>query len=708
MESKDSSEDNGGPQESSLDAPQGSNTKTEETDVGNVQDGITENVPEEKKEENPSEQGKRKRTEDENSPPEKRSKSDIEEDGEDQDEEEDKENGEDKEEGVIEEEEEEKGENKEEEETKDLEENIESEDMGQDDSESIQNKEGTDSNDAAKSDKMEENEESARVKESESTDSSNVKKSTEEETEEKSEKMEEESEELETIERDREKRESKERSGENDSVESLESESLKSSKDSLEDEKASEGPEESSSVKSEDSEKENRRADADTPIDLTTKSGLPNGNGGSDVIMLSDSEEELMNGVVNGDILDLDECEIRKRRKIVKRLQAELRNEEAKLILLRKMRQSQVSSPSIPEKPKQQHAQPPPLVRPGQQPSQARPAHSQPPQLVRNTNQTPSRSHQQGPPPLVNMRGQNLSNGNSLSQQMRYQGMQGQSGSRGMYGSNSQSSQNNNAQVDTQTPAQRQAAAKMALRKQLEKTLLQIPPPKPPPPEMNFVPSLSSTDFIYLLGLEEAVNYIIDANLISKGQKNPDEKMVCNPFTCVQCNTDFTPVWKREKAGSKNVICEHCVTTNQKKALKQEHTNRLKSAFVKALQQEQEIERMQAQEKTSGPSHGSSSPANNSSSSSSSNSAMNIPSNSASFKATSEAIRQHQNFLQAHQAVTAHQAALRMGQPLGLAPFGAPGPFPYQIPFGGAKASDLNSLQRKYLLDMIPPNRWSK
>lgn len=707
MESKDSSEDNGGPQESSLDAPQGSNTKTEETDVGNVQDGITENVPEEKKEENPSEQGKRKRTEDENSPPEKRSKSDIEEDGEDQDEEEDKENGEDKEEGVIEEEEEEKGENKEEEETKDLEENIESEDMGQDDSESIQNKEGTDSNDAAKSDKMEENEESARVKESESTDSSNVKKSTEEETEEKSEKMEEESEELETIERDREKRESKERSGENDSVESLESESLKSSKDSLEDEKASEGPEESSSVKSEDSEKENRRADADTPIDLTTKSGLSNGNGASDVIMLSDSEEELMNGVVNGDILDLDECEIRKRRKIVKRLQAELRNEEAKLILLRKMRQSQVSSPSIPEKPKQQHAQPPPLVRPGQQPSQARPAHSQPPQLVRNTNQTPSRSHQQGPPPLVNMRGQNLSNGNSLSQQMRYQGMQGQSGSRGMYGSNSQSSQNNNAQVDTQTPAQRQAAAKMALRKQLEKTLLQIPPPKPPPPEMNFVPSLSSTDFIYLLGLEEAVNYIIDANLISKGQKNPDEKMVCNPFTCVQCNTDFTPVWKREKAGSKNVICEHCVTTNQKKALKQEHTNRLKSAFVKALQQEQEIERMQAQEKTSGPSHGSSSPANNSSSSSS-NSAMNIPSNSASFKATSDAIRQHQNFLQAHQAVTAHQAALRMGQPLGLAPFGAPGPFPYQIPFGGAKASDLNSLQRKYLLDMIPPNRWSK
>lgn len=38
------------------------------------------------------------------------------------------------------------------------------------------------------------------------------------------------------------------------------------------------------------------------------------------------------------------------------------------------------------------------------------------------------------------------------------------------------------------------------------------------------------------------------------------------------------------------VLCESCVTNNVKKALKAEHTNRLKTAFVKALQQEQEIE----------------------------------------------------------------------------------------------------------------------
>lgn len=43
------------------------------------------------------------------------------------------------------------------------------------------------------------------------------------------------------------------------------------------------------------------------------------------------------------------------------------------------------------------------------------------------------------------------------------------------------------------------------------------------------------------------------------------------------------------------MICEQCVTNNVKKALKAEHTNRLKTAFVKALQQEQEIEQRLAQ-----------------------------------------------------------------------------------------------------------------
>merc|ERR1719495_2361574 len=138
---------------------------------------------------------------------------------------------------------------------------------------------------------------------------------------------------------------------------------------------------------------------------------------------------------------------------------------------------------------------------------------------------------------------------------------------------------------DAQTIQQRQAAAKLALRKQLEKTLLQIPPPKPPPPEMHFIPNPANTEFIYLTGLEECVNRILNQD----SQTSP----MPTPFTCSQCRTDFTPTWKWDKAAKGKevrVICEQCVTSNVKKALKAEHTNRLKAAFVKALQQEQELE----------------------------------------------------------------------------------------------------------------------
>merc|ERR1719510_714341 len=138
---------------------------------------------------------------------------------------------------------------------------------------------------------------------------------------------------------------------------------------------------------------------------------------------------------------------------------------------------------------------------------------------------------------------------------------------------------------DSQTQQQRQAAAKLALRKQLEKTLLQIPPPKPPPPEMHFIPNPANTEFIYLCGLEECVNRILNLDAVTPPMPKP--------FVCSQCGTDFTPTWKWDKAAKGKevrVICEQCVTTNVKKALKAEHTNRLKAAFVKALQQEQELE----------------------------------------------------------------------------------------------------------------------
>lgn len=74
--------------------------------------------------------------------------------------------------------------------------------------------------------------------------------------------------------------------------------------------------------------------------------------------------------------------------------------------------------------------------------------------------------------------------------------------------------------------ANSQAAAKLALRKQLEKTLLEIPPPKPPAPLLHFLPSAANSEFIYMVGLEEVVQSVIDSQ--GEGRR-----------VCVCCRTEL-------------------------------------------------------------------------------------------------------------------------------------------------------------------------
>ena len=57
---------------------------------------------------------------------------------------------------------------------------------------------------------------------------------------------------------------------------------------------------------------------------------------------------------------------------------------------------------------------------------------------------------------------------------------------------------------------------------------------------MHFIPNPANTEFIYLTGLEECVNRIL--NLDATTPPMP------KPFTCSQCHTDFTPTWKWDKA----------------------------------------------------------------------------------------------------------------------------------------------------------------
>ncbi|CAJ1060247.1 GATA zinc finger domain containing 2Ab [Xyrichtys novacula] len=385
----------------------------------------------------------------------------------------------------------------------------------------------------------------------------------------------------------------------------------------------------------------------DEPVDMSTsKSDIKKEQqppSPDDVIVLSDNEPSspLMNGhcFTKTDTDKLMKSSPEERERIIKQLKEELRLQEAKLVLLKKLRQSQIQKESTVQKSTNSVATPPPLVRgsitSSKGPLQV-PGRSSgtviPPPLVRGGQHVPSKHNSQivmpplvrgaqpiamtpqqiaslrqqqqqhsgsGPPPLLLAPRASVPNVQVQGQRIIQQGLirvANVANSNVMVNipqasptSLKSSSVSPNSSVND-SPASRQAAAKLALRKQLEKTLLEIPPPKPPAPEFNFLPSAANNEFIYLLGLEEVVQKLLEMH--GRGNLGPAAAMASSipkePYTCAQCKTDFTSRWRKEKAGT--ILCDQCMSSNQKKALKAEHTNRLKAAFVKALQQEQEIE----------------------------------------------------------------------------------------------------------------------
>lgn len=145
--------------------------------------------------------------------------------------------------------------------------------------------------------------------------------------------------------------------------------------------------------------------------------------------------------------------------------------------------------------------------------------------------------------------------------------------------------------VSADVQASKHSAAKAALRRQLEQTLLQIPPPRPPSADWRVIPNVNSMDFMMLVGLDEIVDMILEGDGKPTLKNILTDMLPKNPIICDQCGMDFSPLWK-QKGFEKphDILCEKCSLTNTKKDLKAEHTSRLKSAFLKALKQEQEIE----------------------------------------------------------------------------------------------------------------------
>lgn len=367
----------------------------------------------------------------------------------------------------------------------------------------------------------------------------------------------------------------------------------------------------------------------DEPVDMSTsKSDIKSERqppSPDDVILLSDNEPSspLTNGhcFSKTDTDKLMRSSPEERERIIKTLQEELRLQEAKLVLLKKLRQSQIQKESVQKVIGRSSGTviPPPLVRGGQHMPSKHTSQIVMPPLVRGAQPiavTPQQiaslrlqQHQHsgsGPPPLLLAPRASVPNVQIQGQRIIQQGLIRvanvansnlmvnipQASPTSLKGSSVSPNSNIN-----DSPASRQAAAKLALRKQLEKTLLEIPPPKPPAPEFNFLPSAANNEFIYLLGLEEVVQKLLEMH--GRGNLGPAaaSSIPKEPYTCAQCKTDFTSRWRKEKPGT--ILCDQCMSSNQKKALKAEHTNRLKAAFVKALQQEQEIEQRILQQATS-------------------------------------------------------------------------------------------------------------
>ncbi|KAM9243960.1 transcriptional repressor p66-alpha isoform 1-T5 [Dugong dugon] len=397
---------------------------------------------------------------------------------------------------------------------------------------------------------------------------------------------------------------------------------------------------------------------ADGPVDMRTSQSDVKAERRApspDVIVLSDGEQPAsprVNGLMKVALTETSTEALMKsspeeRERMIKQLKEELRLEEAKLVLLKKLRQSQIQKETTAQKPPGSSTSsvstPPPLVRgtqnipagkPSLQASSARmPSSVIPPPLVRGGQQVSSKPGPQpnaqvvmpplvrgaqqihnirqhsgtGPPPLLLAPRASVPSVQIQGQRIIQQGLIRvanvpnagllvnipQASPASLKGTTATSAQTGTTTTGTaataapgDSPASRQAAAKLALRKQLEKTLLEIPPPKPPAPEMSFLPSAANNEFIYLVGLEEVVQNLLETQA---GKVSAATALLSRePYMCAQCKTDFTCRWREEKSGA--IMCETCMTSSQKRALKVEHTSRLKAAFVKALQQEQEME----------------------------------------------------------------------------------------------------------------------
>jgi hypothetical protein len=156
----------------------------------------------------------------------------------------------------------------------------------------------------------------------------------------------------------------------------------------------------------------------------------------------------------------------------------------------------------------------------------------------------------------------------------------------------------NKTSSSNQSFEERKNQAKLALRKQLERDLLSIPAPKPSLQDILFIPNGTSLEFQPFLGLEDVLQCLseLQNDRHRLPQRFTDHAQIDDPHICDQCGTDFTiRWWKHSNTKSSNqiinILCDRCKKQVIRRTSKSEHSTLLKNVFISAMKQEKEIEK---------------------------------------------------------------------------------------------------------------------
>ena len=138
----------------------------------------------------------------------------------------------------------------------------------------------------------------------------------------------------------------------------------------------------------------------------------------------------------------------------------------------------------------------------------------------------------------------------------------------------------------------------LALNKQLERDLLNISPPKPSLQDIIFIPNGTSLEFQPFLGLEDVIQCLneLQNNRHRLPQRFTDRAHINEPYVCGNCGTDFTIRWWKHiypKLSNQivTILCDRCKKQTTRKKSKSEHSTLLKNVFFLAMEREKEIDK---------------------------------------------------------------------------------------------------------------------